>query len=109
MDAAIGSGKNWSSVNKKSGFRIILTPESSINQMGIKNMKIIVTVIDKITSEAHINIPDGLSDSGIKQHITDLYNSGKMLIDLKIAQVEFESISARIIQEQADVKREVIR
>ncbi|MCC5604188.1 hypothetical protein [Nostoc favosum] len=65
-------------------------------------MKVIVTVVDKITSEAHLNIPDGLSESAIKQHITDLYNSGEMLIDLNIAQVEFESISARIVQEQAD-------
>jgi hypothetical protein len=60
-------------------------------------MKVIVTVVEKITSEAHIDIPDGLSESAIKQHITDLYNSGEMLIDLNIAQVEFESISAQII------------
>ena len=65
-------------------------------------MKVIVTVVDKITSEAHLNIPDGLSESAIKQHITDLYNSGEMLIDLNIAQVEFESISAQIVQEQTD-------
>ncbi|WP_267868730.1 hypothetical protein [Nostoc sp. CHAB 5836] len=37
----------------------------------------------------------------IKQHITDLYNSGEMLIDLKIAQVDFESISAQIVQENS--------
>jgi hypothetical protein len=67
-------------------------------------MKVIVTVVDKITSEAHLNIPDGLSELVIKQHITDLYNSGEMLIDLNIAQVEFESISARIVQEQSDSK-----
>ncbi|MEH2166618.1 MAG: hypothetical protein V7K41_08090 [Nostoc sp.] len=42
-------------------------------------MKVIVIVVDKITSEAHLNIPDGLSESAIKQHITDLYNSGEML------------------------------
>ena len=77
-------------------------------------MKVIVTVVDKITSEAHLNIPDGLSNSAIKQYITDLYNSGEMLIDLNIAQVEFESISARIVQEQADTnsissEKEVIR
>ncbi|MCC5623651.1 hypothetical protein [Nostoc sp. CHAB 5715] len=65
-------------------------------------MKVIVTVVDKITSEAHLNIPDGLSESAIKQHITDLYNSGEMLIDLNIAQVEFESISAQIVKEQTD-------
>ncbi len=38
-------------------------------------MKVIVTVVDKITREAHLNIPDGLSESALKQHITDLYNS----------------------------------
>jgi hypothetical protein len=65
-------------------------------------MKVIVTVVDKIISVAHINIPDGLSESAIKQHITDLYNSGEMLIDLNIAQVEFESISAQIVHEKAD-------
>jgi hypothetical protein len=77
-------------------------------------MKVIVTVVDKITSEAHLNIPDGLSESAIKQHITDLYNSGEMLIDLNIAQVEFESISAQILQGQADTnsipsEKEVIK
>ena len=77
-------------------------------------MKVIVTVVDKITSEAHLNIPDGMSESAIKQHITDLYNSGEMLIDLNIAQVEFESISAQIVQGQADTnsissEKEVIR
>jgi hypothetical protein len=70
--------------------------------MGIKTMKVIVTVIEKITSEAHINIPDGLNQSAIKQHIVDRYNSGEMLIDLNIAQVEFESISAHIVEGQAD-------
>jgi len=64
-------------------------------------MKIIVTVVDKITSEAHLDIPDGLDESAIKQHITDLYNSGEMLTDLNIFQVDFESISARIIPEQS--------
>ncbi|MCC5617378.1 hypothetical protein LC605_20260 [Nostoc sp. CHAB 5836] len=64
-------------------------------------MKVIVTVVDKIISEAQITIPDGLSDLAIKQHITDLYNSGEMLIDLKIAQVDFESVSARIVQEHS--------
>ena len=55
-----------------------------------------------------------MSESAIKQHITDLYNSGEMLIDLNIAQVEFESISAQIVQGQADTnsissEKEVIR
>lgn len=67
-------------------------------------MRIIVTVVEKITSEAHINIPDGLNQSVIKQHIVDRYNTGEMSIDMNIFQVDFESISARIVQEQSDVK-----
>jgi hypothetical protein len=67
-------------------------------------MKVIVTVVEKITSEAHLNIPDGLSESAIKQHITDLYNSGEMLIDLNIAQVEFESLSAQIAKKHPSTK-----
>lgn len=59
-------------------------------------MKVIVTVVEKITSKAHIDIPDELSESAIKQYITDRYNSGEMLSDLNIFQVDFESISARI-------------
>ena len=35
-------------------------------------MKIIVTVVDKITSEAHLDIHDGLDELAIKQHVTDL-------------------------------------
>jgi hypothetical protein len=35
-------------------------------------MKAIVTVVEKLTSEAHINIPDGLSEPEIRQHIVDL-------------------------------------
>jgi hypothetical protein len=67
-------------------------------------MKVIVTVVDKITSEAHINIPDGLDESAIKQHIVDRYNSGEMLTDMNIFQVDFESISARIIPEHSSTK-----
>jgi hypothetical protein len=67
-------------------------------------MRVIVTVVEKIISESHIDIPDGLSESAIKQHITDLYNSGEMLIDLNIYQVDFESISARIVKEHSDTK-----
>ncbi|MBD2459237.1 hypothetical protein H6G80_35025 [Nostoc sp. FACHB-87] len=62
-------------------------------------MKVIVTVVEKVTSEAHINIPDGLSREVIKQQIVDLYNSGQMQTDLNIFQVDFESISARIVSE----------
>jgi hypothetical protein len=64
-------------------------------------MNVIVTVVEKLKSEAHINIPDGMSEPAIKQHITDLYNSGDILIDLNIFQVEFQSISARIVFKQA--------
>jgi hypothetical protein len=64
-------------------------------------MKVIVTVVEKITSEAHLDIPDGLDESAIKQHITDLYNSGKMLTDLNIFRVDFESITARIVKDQS--------
>jgi hypothetical protein len=103
MDAAIASGKNWNSVNKESGFRIFLLLNPQLIRWELI-MKVIVTVVDKITSEAHINIPDDLSESTIKQHITDLYNSGEMLIDLKIAQVEFESISAQIVQKHFSTK-----
>ena len=65
-------------------------------------MKFIVTVIEKIISEAHIDIPDGLNKLAIKQHILDRYNSGEMVTDMNIFQVDFESISARIVQGQAD-------
>jgi hypothetical protein len=72
-------------------------------------MRVIVTVVENFTCEAHIDIPDGLDESAIRQHIVDRYNSGEMVTYMNIFQVDFESISARIIQEQADVKREVIR
>jgi hypothetical protein len=72
--------------------------------MGIKTMKVIVTVVEKITSEAHIDIPDGLNKSAIKQHIVDRYNSGEMLTDMNIFQVDFESINARIVQEHYSTK-----
>jgi hypothetical protein len=77
-------------------------------------MKVIVTVVEKITSEAHLNIPDGLDESVIKQHIVDRYNTGEMSTDMNIFQVDFESISARIVQGQADTnsissEKEVIR
>lgn len=67
-------------------------------------MKVIVTVVEKITSEAHIDIPDGLNKSAIKQHIVDRYNTGEMSTEMNIFQVDFESISARILQEQPDAK-----
>jgi hypothetical protein len=60
-------------------------------------MRVIVTVVEKITSEAHIDIPDELSEEAMKQHIVDRYNSGQMLSDFNISQVDFESISAQII------------
>ncbi len=67
-------------------------------------MRVIVTVVEKIISEAHIDIPDGLNQSAIKQHIVDRYNSGEMLTDMNIFQVDFESISARIVKEHSSSK-----
>ncbi|MHC5931278.1 hypothetical protein [Nostoc sp.] len=67
-------------------------------------MKVIVTVVEKITSEAHIDIPDGLNQSAIRQHIVDRYNTGAMSTDMNIFQVDFESISARIVQENSSPK-----
>ncbi|MHC5770466.1 MAG: hypothetical protein ACYTXI_33760 [Nostoc sp.] len=67
-------------------------------------MRVIVTVVEKITSEAHINIPDGLNQSAIKQHIVDRYKTGEMSTDMNIFQVDFESISARIVQENSSPK-----
>jgi hypothetical protein len=72
--------------------------------MGIKTMRVIVTVVEKITSEAHIDIPDGLNQSAIKQHIVDRYNTGKMSTDMNIFLVEFESINAQIVQENSSPK-----
>ncbi|MBD2509488.1 hypothetical protein H6G91_19685 [Nostoc muscorum FACHB-395] len=77
-------------------------------------MKVIVTVVEKITSEAHIDIPDGLNQSAIRQHIVDRYNTGEMSTDMNIFQVDFESISAQIVQGQADTnsipsEKEVIK
>lgn len=77
-------------------------------------MKVIVTVVEKITSEAHLNIPDGLDESVIKQHIVDRYNTGEMSTEMNIFQVDFESIGARVVQGQADTnsissEKEVIR
>ncbi|WP_193200229.1 hypothetical protein [Nostoc sp. MG11] len=63
-------------------------------------MKAIVTVVEKLTSEAHIDIPDGLSEPEIRQHIVEQYNSGEMHFDLNIFQADFESISAQIIKDK---------
>lgn len=65
-------------------------------------MKVIVTVTEKIKSVAHINIPDGLSKAGIRQHIVDHYNSGEMLTDMNIFQVDFESISALVVKQAGE-------
>ncbi|MHC5596054.1 MAG: hypothetical protein ACYTXC_08880 [Nostoc sp.] len=67
-------------------------------------MRVIVTVVEKITSEAHIDIPDGLNQSAIKQHIVDRYNTGEMQTEMNIFQVDFQSISARIVQEHSSSK-----
>ncbi len=60
------------------------------------DMEVVVTVVEKVASVAHINIPDSLSVDGIRQHIVGYYNSGEMQADLNIYQVDFESISAHI-------------
>jgi len=44
----------------------------------------------------------GLSKAAIKQHITDRYNSGEMQADLNIYQVDFESISAKIVKQTGE-------
>ncbi|AVH74280.1 hypothetical protein [Nostoc sp. 'Lobaria pulmonaria (5183) cyanobiont'] len=67
-------------------------------------MRVIVTVVEKIISEAHIDIPDGLNQSAIRQHIVDRYNTGEMSTDMNIFQVEFESINAQIVQENSSRK-----
>lgn len=72
-------------------------------------MKAIITVVEKVTSEAHIEIPDGLSEPEIRQHIVDLYNSGEMHVDLNIYQADFESISAKIIKTQAGSSGIILR
>ena len=66
-------------------------------------MKVIVQVVEKIISEAHIHIPDGLTEDAIKQHIVGLYNSGEIIPDLNIFQVDFESISATIVQQPQEI------
>lgn len=66
-------------------------------------MKVIVQIVEKVISEAHINIPDNLSKDAIKQHIVDRYNSGQMQTDLNICQVDFESISAQIVRTSEEV------
>ncbi|WP_193200836.1 hypothetical protein [Nostoc sp. MG11] len=63
-------------------------------------MKAIVTVVEKLTSEAHIDIPDGLSEPEIRQHIVDQYNSGEMQFEMNIFQADFESICAKIINKR---------
>ncbi|AUB43519.1 hypothetical protein COO91_09700 (plasmid) [Nostoc flagelliforme CCNUN1] len=65
-------------------------------------MRVIVRVTEKIKSVAHINIPDKLSEAGIRQHIVDRYNSGEMLTDMNIFQVDFESISAQVIKQTGE-------
>ncbi|BAY41508.1 hypothetical protein NIES2111_59040 (plasmid) [Nostoc sp. NIES-2111] len=60
-------------------------------------MKVIVTVVEQIISEAHIDIPDELTQEAIKQEIVDRYNTGQMQTDFNIAQVDFISISAQVL------------
>jgi hypothetical protein len=105
MDATVASSEDWGSVNRsqKTGFRIFLLLNPQLIKQELP-MKVIVTVVEKITSEAHIDIPDGLNQSAIRQHIVDRYNTGAMSTDMNIFQVDFESISARIVQENSSPK-----
>ncbi len=66
-------------------------------------MKVRIQVVEKIISEAHIHIPDGLTEAAIRQVITDQYNSGEITPHLNIFQVDFESISATIVHNQNSV------
>ncbi|HLO85062.1 MAG TPA: hypothetical protein VK203_08645 [Nostocaceae cyanobacterium] len=66
-------------------------------------MKAIVQIVEKVVSEAHIYIPDGMSTDAIKQYITDRYNSGELTPDLNIFRVDFESLSATIVKTQDSV------
>ena len=66
-------------------------------------MKVVVQVVEKVISEAHIHIPDGLTENAIRQHIVGLYNSGEITPDLNIFQVDFESISATIVQQPQEI------
>ncbi|BBD62771.1 hypothetical protein NIES2109_56210 (plasmid) [Nostoc sp. HK-01] len=63
-------------------------------------MKVVVQIVEKVVSEAHIYIPDGMTEAAIRQVITDRYNSGEITPDLNIFQVDFESISATIVKNQ---------
>jgi hypothetical protein len=103
MDARVANTKDWGRLNRNlevgsqnySGFSFIQITKQELP------MRVIVTVIEKITSEAHIDIPDGLNKSAIKQHIVDRYNTGKMSTDMNIFQVDFESITAQIVKEHS--------
>ncbi|MBD2303125.1 MULTISPECIES: hypothetical protein [Nostocales] len=66
-------------------------------------MKVVVQIVEKVVSEAHIYLPDGLTEDAIRQHIVGLYNSGEITPDLNIFQVDFESISATIVQQPQEV------
>ncbi|WP_392530056.1 hypothetical protein [Nostoc sp. C117] len=106
MDATVTNSKDWGRLNRNlevgsqnnSGFSFIQITKQELP------MRVIVTVVEKIISEAHIDIPDGLNQSAIKQHIVDRYNTGEMSTDMNIFQVDFESISARIVKEHSSTK-----
>jgi hypothetical protein len=106
MDATVTNSKDWGRLNRNlevgsqnnSGFSFIQITKQELP------MRVIVTVVEKIISEAHIDIPDGLNQSAIKQHIVDRYNTGEMVTDMNIFQVDFESINAQIVQENSSPK-----
>jgi hypothetical protein len=60
-------------------------------------MKVIVTVVEQIISEAHVDIPDGLTQEAIREEIVSRYNTGQMQTDFNIAQIDFVSISAQVL------------
>ncbi|MBD6620018.1 hypothetical protein FNW02_30530 [Komarekiella sp. 'clone 1'] len=65
-------------------------------------MQVIVEVIEKVARQTPVEVPDGLERDAIKQYLVDKYNAGELDDDFEICGVEFESISARIIQYQGE-------
>lgn len=69
----------------------VFTESPSLRTSAISNLNN-TRAQEILSSEAHLNIPDNLS-------IVDHYNSGQMQTDFNIFQVDFESISATIVQQ----------
>jgi hypothetical protein len=60
-------------------------------------MIVAVQLTQKVLTETHINLPDGLTQETIKQQIFDLYNSGKLALVMNNFHVVFEEINAQIL------------